>query len=313
MCDINIPGLPTILTGHIVPSLTIPSLIGIWPLCKARCKVIFDNKKCNVIFNGKVILTGIKDSPTDLWMLPIPHGMVGTTPGECLLPQPSPCEDCAPHHPTVTPDNHPGINLTTFMHSVQTRANAIKFAHQSLCNPKISTLLNATWKKFPQRVPQHDQETHYQVPKCKPRHSQGTHKAPTTWNKEFRLQPVPNIPTAPYQPATRIEPPVLPLFNEGLVYPGPAYGATSGPNLIGNDDDESIANIFCFGAFADKNNGIVYHDLIGLFPFMSYDGSICFFILYHYESNSILATPIAGLGNVSIFNAYKQQFELLTS
>jgi hypothetical protein len=55
----------------------------------------------------------------------------------------------------------------------------------------------------------------------------------------------------------------------------------------------------------------VYHDLTGLFPFMSYDGSVCFFILYHYESNSILATPITGLDTVSIYKAYKQQFELL--
>jgi hypothetical protein len=130
---------------------------------------------------------------------------------------------------------------------------------------------------------------------------------------KVRLQPVRNIPTTPSQPAARIEPPVLPLFNRGPLYLGPAYGTMSGPNLVKNDDDKSIANIFCFGAFADRNNGIVYHDLMGLFPFMSYNGSICFFILYHYESNSILAAPIAGLDNVSIFNAYKQQFELLTS
>jgi hypothetical protein len=29
ICDINIPSLPTVLTGHIAPSLTIASLIGI--------------------------------------------------------------------------------------------------------------------------------------------------------------------------------------------------------------------------------------------------------------------------------------------
>jgi hypothetical protein len=46
---------------------------------------------------------------------------------------------------------------------------------------------------------------------------------------------------------------------------------------------------------------------------MLYDGSVCFFILYHYKSNSILATPIVGLDNVSIYNVYKKQFELLTS
>ena len=44
---------------------------------------------------------------------------------------------------------------------------------------------------------------------------------------------------------------------------------------------------------------------------MSYNGSVCFFILYHYKSNSILATLIAGPNDVSIFQAYKQQFEML--
>jgi hypothetical protein len=42
---------------------------------------------------------------------------------------------------------------------------------------------------------------------------------------------------------------------------------------------------------------------------MSYDGSVCFFILYHYESNALLGTPIAGLDDISIFEAYKKQFE----
>jgi hypothetical protein len=97
------------------------------------------------------------------------------------------------------------------------------------------------------------------------------------------------------------------------VYPGPAYGAQSGPNVIIDDDDKSIANIFCFGAFADRDSGIVYHDLRGLFPFMSFDGSVCFFVLYHYESNAILALTITGMDNRSIFTAYKTYFEELTA
>jgi hypothetical protein len=87
--------------------------------------------------------------------------------------------------------------------------------------------------------------------------------------------------------------------------------ATNLPNLIGEDEDESIANMFCFDAFANKNSGIVYHDLTGSFPFMSYNGSIYFFILYHYESNAILGTPIAGIDNISIFEVYKKQFKNL--
>ena len=90
VCDIEIPGLPTVLTGHIVPSLTVASLIGIRPLCKAGCKVIFDDLKCDVVYNGQVILRGHKDPSTDLWTLPIGKN-VRTTPGPNILSQPGPC------------------------------------------------------------------------------------------------------------------------------------------------------------------------------------------------------------------------------
>ena len=44
---------------------------------------------------------------------------------------------------------------------------------------------------------------------------------------------------------------------------------------------------------------------------MSLDGSVCFFVLYHYKTNSILATPITNLDDKSIFTAYKANFEML--
>jgi hypothetical protein len=59
------------------------------------------------------------------------------------------------------------------------------------------------------------------------------------------------------------------------------------PNIITDDSNESIANVFCFCALADKNSGIMYHDMTGNFPFMSLDGCICHLVMYHYESNSI--------------------------
>jgi hypothetical protein len=71
MCDIIIPGLPTMLVGHIVPELSIASLFGIRVLTAAGCMAKFDNEKCVVKYNGKIILTGIKDPTTDLWTLPI--------------------------------------------------------------------------------------------------------------------------------------------------------------------------------------------------------------------------------------------------
>jgi hypothetical protein len=92
-------------------------------------------------------------------------------------------------------------------------------------------------------------------------------------------------------------------------YPGPAYQATTGPNII--MDDESIANIFCFGTFTAKINGVVYNNLTGNFPFMSLDGSACFFVMYHYETNALLANPIANLDNKSILRSAKLTLKCL--
>ncbi len=52
---------------------------------------------------------------------------------------------------------------------------------------------------------------------------------------------------------------------------------------------------------------------MGDFPFILFDKSICYLIMYMYEPNVILATPIAGLDNTSIYNAYKSNFEELAS
>ena len=79
-------------------------------------------------------------------------------------------------------------------------------------------------------------------------------------------------------PQPQAAPHVLPIFVEPSPYNGPAYGARREVNYI-PDDDELIANVFCFGAFADKISGVVYNDLTGNFPFMSIDGSVCFFVL----------------------------------
>ncbi len=69
-------------------------------------------------------------------------------------------------------------------------------------------------------------------------------------------------------------PPVLPQMDVAPVFSGPAYKACLEPNLIAMDDDELIAYMFCFGAFTNKNSSVIYHDLTGLFPFVSFDGSV---------------------------------------
>ncbi len=71
MCDIKIDGLPTVLTGHIIPDLSIASLFGIRVLTEAGCMVTFDKTNCSVRYNGAIILRGAKDPATDLWTLPL--------------------------------------------------------------------------------------------------------------------------------------------------------------------------------------------------------------------------------------------------
>ena len=120
-CDITIPGLPTVLTGHIVPSLTVASLIGIRVLCEAGCTVTFTASHCDVIYEGKVIARGYKDPSTDLWTLPL-NGI------------------------TVLDEQAEGTateNVIAFTHSITQRVNQVKFTHQALGSPKISKLLKA--------------------------------------------------------------------------------------------------------------------------------------------------------------------------
>jgi hypothetical protein len=106
-------------------------------------------------------------------------------------------------------------------------------------------------------------------------------------------------------------PPPLPIMPPLVWLPLPSDFVPSvipGPKVIGNDCDESIGNVFCFGAFTNRHSGIVDNNLTGNFPFVLFDGSICFLVLYHYEANTIMAMPITSLDNFSIFHAYKENF-----
>jgi hypothetical protein len=55
----------------------------------------------------------------------------------------------------------------------------------------------------------------------------------------------------------------------------------------------------------------LYNELPGNFPFMSINGSVCFFVLYHYVLNAILVKAIANVDDQSIYEAYKEVFETL--
>jgi hypothetical protein len=183
ICDISILGLSMILTGHIVLGLSEASLMGIRVLCKAGCKVFFTDTKCEVRYKNKVILNGIKDPTTDLWTLPITPMAINETG----------CHDLGKDQYNQK-NPHP-IAWAAFAHSVRTRANAVKFSHQSLCNPTISTLLKALKKGFLKGCPDLSKELVTQYLNPSPATAKGHMKRP-----KKRIRSTKTIPS-PQQPA----------------------------------------------------------------------------------------------------------------
>ena len=159
-----------VLTGYIVPGITMASLIGIPTLCKAGCKVVFDKEKCEVFYENNIILRGYKDLTTDLWTLPIINEEIAKTTPESLmlrpqsahmmlshnvkLPiqlQPGPCLGCAQRNPIV--------ETAGFSYARTTKINNVKFAHQSFCNPPIASILKAINAGFLEGAPHLDAMT----------------------------------------------------------------------------------------------------------------------------------------------------------
>jgi hypothetical protein len=165
-----------------------------------------------------------------------------------------------------------------------------------LCNPKISTLLKATRKGFLKGCPNITEKLILKYLNPSPATAKGHMKRP----RQGIRSTTPKTKTMPQQEMPPAIQQIPHMPNENRYQ-----------NIIPDDSDASIANVFCFGAFADKRTGVMYNDITGNFPFVSLDGSVCYLIIYHYETNNILATPITGLTDVIVFEAYKKQFEML--
>jgi hypothetical protein len=189
---------------------------------------------------------------------------------------------------------------------VKTRTNGAKFAHQLLCNPKILTLLKAVCKGFLIGCPNLSKKLILKYLNPSPATAKGHMKQHRHGIKSTRPKQKP--PLARQPSIAHVLPP------EMIEDPGPGYiPGCAIPAVIADNYNETVANIFCFSAFADKHSGVLYNNLTRIFPFMLYDGSVCYLVLYHYKSNVIMATPITGLDDVCIFNAYKLNFDELKS
>jgi hypothetical protein len=221
MCDIDIPGLPYTLTGHIIPSLSIASLFKIRVLTVVGCTVTFYINKCVVTFNGKEILRGNKGWQTDLWTLPLSDGKTCTIAQHDTVMPVLACPKMASAHRCLSMQTTAIANqLELFTHTIHSRANSVKLAHQSLCSLKILTLLKAIRQGFLKRCPNLTITgvTRYLNPS--PASAKGHMKRSHQGTHSTSSQKIRGL-----VPALLLVAPELPLFQDAPPYPGPAYGA----------------------------------------------------------------------------------------
>ncbi len=145
--------------------------------------------------------------------------------------------------------------------------------HQSLCNLPITSLIKAINAGFLCSPPHLNAKSIQKYLMS----SSATSKGHMKWPCKGLQSTTPKLaqPFLQRPPcAPSIHQPVMP----GLIPDDDHKDDRNEPRLAFIDDinNESIANVLCFGAFADKNTGVIYNDCTGNFPFMSLDGNICF-------------------------------------
>jgi hypothetical protein len=227
--------------------------------------------------------------------------------------QPSAYATCGGHRmsnlsvpqPPLTPPE-----IAMFSYHRTTKTNAMKFMLQSLCNPPISLVIKAINAGFLKGAPHLTAKTVAKYLSPSPATSKGHMKWPC---KDLRS----TTPKPPWPAPTLALPHPLPAPSiHWQLMPGLTPNGKDDKNqpvLITDVDNESIANIFCFGAFANKNTGIIYNYCKVIIPLCLWTAMSLFFIMYHYETNAIFATPIPGLDSKNILGAYTQNFEYLVS
>ena len=131
----------------------------------------------------------------------------------------------APQLPASTTPHAKDVDVDMFTHSVRTRANVVKFSHQSMCNPKISSLMNALRKGYLKGCPNLSKELVTQYLNPSPATAKGHMKRPKkgirSMQKHVKTKDNLNVPSIPV-PEPQAAPHPVPLFVEPIPYNGPA-------------------------------------------------------------------------------------------
>jgi hypothetical protein len=130
--------------------------------------VVFDNEKSEVFYENNIILRGYKDPTTNLWTLPIINKEIAKTTPESVMLRPQNAHMMLSHQLPIQPrpgpclgraQRNPIIETAGFSYAQTTKINNVKFAHQSFCNPPITSILKAINVGFLDRAPHLDAQT----------------------------------------------------------------------------------------------------------------------------------------------------------
>ncbi len=124
-CTLDLPELPAAARyAHIIPSLTLHSLLSVVTMCNTGCTVTFTKIGCSIVNLGRTIVRGHKCTCTGLSMVPLQQGHTNTST--------SPATN-SPATPAMAANVKATLSATEYA----------RYINQLLCSPPTSTLIQA--------------------------------------------------------------------------------------------------------------------------------------------------------------------------
>jgi hypothetical protein len=124
MCTLDISLLPTgAHAAHIIPGLTLHSLLSVVTMCNAGYTITFTKIGCTIVYRGQTVVCGHKCTRTGLWTIPL-----------------TPWSPTAPT--ALSAINLPSIATATNVGVTSSEAKYVHYMHQLLWFPLAATLLH---------------------------------------------------------------------------------------------------------------------------------------------------------------------------
>ena len=249
--ELDIPILPKpARLAHVIPDLTLHSLLSVVTLCNAGCEVIFHKTHAIVKYKGKIVLQGRKYTKTGLWMVPLQQ----TKPTTAVV------ATNKAHVINNALHSNQNKEFASNVLQTSTKAELALFHHQSVGSPPKSTFLKSI-RSHPKQWPTFKGLT-YEITSKHLLDSPATYKGHMTRTKQG-VQSTHNI-RQHIVDARKIV--------DGMFPHEHIYTAT---------DDK----MYCFAILGDKNENTIYSDLTGRFPVRSYACNNYIFAAYMYDLN----------------------------